>query len=362
MLSYKIFMSSKKGFTVLKTDCGVKVSPCCGGIPIFYDEVVGYNSTSVSLSVQGNITSYNESEIKNALSPTWIEFWKDCQSELKGEQITIDPDTELEVSQKSPFKTTYCTPEGALCEISGWCDQDEVLTYLVGGQVISQSEFDSLGYTIPVKKGYEVQTIEKWYSIDDKKQSNPICVKLVKDLKTQDLNYFLEIDVANEDFTNPLNKKDYMSNIVGNAITPDLASKTSSDCIVVCIDAGASKTVADVVAEGVAAGILLPDGNPPTGYVNYSISQLNPGQIAQDDAGDDKKIKFGGNLKFKGESINYGTTVCPPKEDLVDNDCDGKFPSTDPTLVFENTGTEPVAFRLCALWTPADADDEDENV
>lgn len=151
-------------------------------------------------------------------------------------------------------------------------------------------------------------------------------------------------------------------NIIGSTFQNDLAKYATSACIEICLAAAGAITLADAVAQAVAEGIKLPDGTDPSGLVNYSISQLNPGQMAKDANGDKKKLKFGGCLEFNGSPINYGTTVCPPKEVIQDEDCDGKMRGEALTQTLENTGTEDVAFRLCAQWINYDADDTDDAV
>lgn len=155
-----------------------------------------------------------------------------------------------------------------------------------------------------------------------------------------------------------------MANIAGAVIPVDLAKYTVSGCVTLCIPAGGSITLADVLAEAVADGTLLPDGTAPTGFILSSITKFSIGQIGKDAAGVAKKdgsqiVYYDGD-----EAINAGSTYCPKNHPvLVDDDCDKFIAGEDLTKTLENGDTaEPALVRVCGTFIPLDADDADGAV
>lgn len=164
---------------------------------------------------------------------------------------------------------------------------------------------------------------------------------------------------------NIVNLNNYtMANIAGAVIPPDLAKLTTPSCVTLCIPAGGSITLADVLAEAIADGLTLPDGTAPTGLLLQSITKFSIGQIGKDADGNNKKdgsqiVYFDGD-----EAINAGSTYCPKTHPiLTDEDCDGFIAGEDLTKTLENgDANEPALVRVCGSFIPLDTDDDDSAV
>lgn len=164
---------------------------------------------------------------------------------------------------------------------------------------------------------------------------------------------------------NLININEYeMSNIAGNVIPENLAKLTTQGCVTICIPAASSITLADVLAEGVADGILLPDATAPTGFLLDSIMSFSIGQLGKDAAGATKKAGAQVVHYDTDESINAGSTYCSEENQvLTDDDCDRFLKGSDLTRTIENpSATEAAIVRVCGSFIPLDADDADAGV
>ncbi len=201
------------------------------------------------------------------------------------------------------------------------------------------------------------------FANDDTKFQNPITLVQYFDCVNNQFAAFEQgVEPLEENIFNLDNYKK-MSNIAGNVIPENLAAKTANHCVTICIDAGASITFADVLAEAVADGLLLPDGTAPTGFLLDSIMNFQVGQLGKDAAGETKKVGSQVVYLDTDEAINAGSTYCPDEPVLIDEDCDGFFVGYDATRTIENgSTTEPAIVRVCGAFVPFDSDDTDETV
>jgi len=175
--------------------------------------------------------------------------------------------------------------------------------------------------------------------------------------------------VGDDPNINPItNLNDYiMSNYAGDVLPPNLEKLVAPACLTICLGAGESIDFAGINAAAVAQGVLLPDGTPPTGFVNYDITFFQQGQVALVpgvDGGEATIKKSGSQLITKdADSINASSVYCPKEQTLQDVDCDKFVRGEDPAQVITNQSTtEPAIFRLCACFIPLDLDDNDETV
>lgn len=200
----------------------------------------------------------------------------------------------------------------------------------------------------------------KMVSVDDTKEENPIDLIEAFDCEANTFVQFLPgVEWVEENIFDNTNYIK-MGYIQGTPLPEKLASLTTSNCVLTCIDPGATLTEAEILALHVAAGVLLPDGTPPTGIFNTSVTPLYPGQQAKDAAGEKKKLKAGGCAEVDGQVVNSGTTYCEPKKGLIDDDCDNFL--IGEAVSVANTGTEVIAVRICNDLIPLDIDDTDPSV
>lgn len=201
------------------------------------------------------------------------------------------------------------------------------------------------------------------FDSDDTKLQNPINLVEYFDCVN---NSFVQFEEGVEPTAeNIFNTENYikMSNIAGNVIPENLAGKTAPACVTLCIDAGASITFADVLAEAIADGVLLPDGTAPTGFLLDNVMNFQVGQLGKDADGVTKKVGSQVVYLDTDEAINAGSTYCPSEPVLIDEDCDGFFVGYDETRAIENgSTTEAAIVRVCGTFIPFDTDDADETV
>ncbi len=236
-------------------------------------------------------------------------------------------------------------------------DSEQAITDFINECVCKPLEVE-VTETEPEKQFLYFDTI---YFNTDIKKENPVQVEVWRnpDGTSCVINCETELEIPK----NILKTDFIMANVAGNYIPPSLAEKTTSACVTLCVPAGTTITFADVLAEAISDGILLPDGTPPTGFLLGNITKFSIGQLGKDPAGVTKKDGVQVVYYNTDEAINAGSTYCPDQPTLIDDDCDGFFTGYDATETIENPNTvEDALIRVCATFIPFDADDTDETV
>lgn len=147
----------------------------------------------------------------------------------------------------------------------------------------------------------------------------------------------------------------------GTYIRPDLAAKTTVKGFGVCLEPSASIDTAGLLTQAIAQGVVLPNGDDPTGLLNPSVMLNQIGQIGYDTKGAPKKsgVQY---VDWDGSAVNASQTICPKEGPLLDEDCDGFLAGYPDTTITNPSTTEQAYFWFCATWICLDPDDSDNTV